>query len=204
MRMRDVAAGWASVSLRPDLLQHVSSGLADLRPEVPAFTNVRDPLIANISGEFMRISCLGEPPESSYCDALANALAQVLVHRYGAAQPRARSDARRLPAWQVRRLADFVEAQLAGRILVGDLAAMAGISIGHLHRAFRATLGITPHEFIQRRRIERARRLLAEGALSVVEVAFSVGFESPSHFARVFRRVTRISPSEYRSGARHD
>ena len=198
MKMRDVEAAWVTVSLRPDILEQAASpGTVD----IPAFTNLRDPLLGPLVAELAREINASATPESSYCDALTATIARVLVHRHGTRRQAGESLAHGLPKWQVRRLLDFVDAHIAERILVGDLAAVAGISVGHLHRAFRAGLGITPHAFVQNRRIEHARRLLAEGRLSVIDVAASVGFESPSHFSRVFRLVTRVSPRRFRDGA---
>ncbi|WP_149194437.1 helix-turn-helix domain-containing protein [Luteimonas suaedae] len=201
MAMRDVQAAWATVSLRPRLLDQFASPEGGTRVDIPAFTNVRDPLLAQLVAELSREVSENATPESDYCDALTTTIARVLAHRYAAAPAMARAPAHALPPWQIRRLREYVDAHLSQRILVADLAMVAGISMGHLHRAFRASLGETPHAFIQKRRVERARRLLAEGSLSIFEVAASVGFESPSHFSRVFRTIMKVSPSRFRYGA---
>jgi AraC family transcriptional regulator len=64
---------------------------------------------------------------------------------------------------------------------------------------FRASTGQTPHQFVLTQRIERARRLLANRALSVLDVAVLVGFSDASHFTKVFRRIIGATPSRYRA-----
>ena len=82
---------------------------------------------------------------------------------------------------------------------MADLARLVGLSAGHLHRAFRETTGQTPLEFINRRRVERAAAILATEEPTIAEVALRVGFLSPSHFSRTFRRVTGRNPSARRT-----
>lgn len=200
LSMRDVQAEWASISLRPDLLDHAVAGLG--QPfEVPTFTNVRDPLVSSLVAEFVRLQAIDQL-DPAYCEAMARALAQHLAYRYGKASPPMAQASLRLPAWRLRRITEYVEAHLDTSIEVADLAGLVGLSPGHFHRALRATLGMTPLELINRRRIERAQHLLATEGTPIVALALRVGFASTSHFSRIFRRVTGVSPSEYRSGAR--
>lgn len=191
--LRDVQIEWASISLRPDLL-------ADA--EIPTFTNLHDPLIASLLAEFARLRRLDEQLDPTYCDAMGVALAQHLMVRYGQKATAKRGD-QKLPAWRLRRITDYVEAHIDAPIQVAELAAIASLSVGHFHRALQATIGQTPLGFITHRRIERARQLLAEAPIPVTELSLQVGFASPSHFSRLFRRATGVSPSEYRKGLHH-
>jgi AraC family transcriptional regulator len=125
-----------------------------------------------------------------------------LARRYGKVSITTPQGDLRLPAWRIRRITDYVEAHLDESIQVADLARIVGLSTGHLHRALRATVGVTPLEFINQRRIERARQILATEGTTVTELSARVGFASPNHFARLFRRATGVSPSEYRRGVR--
>jgi AraC family transcriptional regulator len=98
----------------------------------------------------------------------------------------------------LRRVTDYVDGALGGEIRIAELAARAGLSEGHFHRAFRATTGQTPLAYIQRRRVDAAMQMLAREKASIVDVAWRVGFVSPTHFARVFRAATGKNPSDYR------
>jgi AraC-like DNA-binding protein len=81
-------------------------------------------------------------------------------------------------------------------------AAEAGLSKFHFVRAFRAAYGQTPHRYLTARRLEVARRLLAEGGRPVTAICFDVGFESLGSFSCLFRHATGMSPSAYRRGMR--
>jgi transcriptional regulator GlxA family with amidase domain len=73
----------------------------------------------------------------------------------------------------------------------------AGLSRMHLNRKLRAIAGCSTHEFILALRFRRARELLREDSPSISDVAHAVGFRSPSHFAKAFRKHFGLSPSEF-------
>jgi len=101
----------------------------------------------------------------------------------------------------LRRLFDYVEDHLAEQIRLRDLAAIAGMSTFQLVRRFKDETGLPPHQYVTRRKIERAKQLLSEPDSSVLEVALACGFASPSHFAQAFRLVTGITPKDYRNAS---
>jgi AraC family transcriptional regulator len=203
LRMRDVQAEWATVSLRPDLLNAAFYGSdGDRTVEVPIFTNVRDSFVSGLVSEVARLFATNGRLDPVYCEVMATALAHYLARRYGEASLATHCGHLRLPAWRVRRITEYVESHLDGGIRVADLARTADLSVGHFHRALRATLGTTPLEFINHRRIERARQLLATEGTPITELGMRVGLSSPNHFARLFRRLTGVTPSEYRKGMR--
>lgn len=92
-----------------------------------------------------------------------------------------------------------IHSHLDAALNIDTLAAVAGVSRGHFSRLFMRIKGISAFEFIQHARMERAARLLVNGQLSVKAVAIACGFEDPNYFAKVFRRVYAISPSEFRT-----
>ena len=75
---------------------------------------------------------------------------------------------------------------------------MVGLSSSHFARAFRTSVGISPHQYVIGQRIGEARRLLAARRLSVAEVALALGFADQSHFAEAFRKATGTTPGRYR------
>ncbi|BBK32845.1 AraC family transcriptional regulator [Stella humosa] len=197
--LRDVATEWASIALVPDAIPDLLDGDGRML-DLPAFSNGEDPFVAGMVGEMARLHAADGNLQPLYCETMSRALACYLVRRYGTPRPAAATVAWHLPAWRLRRIEDYVEANLAADIRVADLARLVGLSAGHLHRAFRATTGTTPLEFINRRRIHRASAILATEGPTVAEVALRVGFLSPSHFTRTFRRVTGRGPSARRPG----
>ncbi len=93
---------------------------------------------------------------------------------------------------------DFIEANLDADIPLEDLAHIAGISKFYFCRLFKQSMQIPPHQYIIRRRIERAKQLLKHSNLTTVEIALSCGFAHQSHLSRHFRRIVGISPQKFR------
>lgn len=129
-------------------------------------------------------------------DGLLLQLAGALLSLAGAGPPRPAKGG--LAPWQVRRVCDFIQSDLAADIGLAELAAILDLSPEHFCRAFKASTGLPPHSWLVQRRVERARELLAETRLTIDEIAFQVGYAAPSHLARVFRRQHGVSPAEYR------
>jgi len=97
-----------------------------------------------------------------------------------------------------RRVMAFMDAHLQEDVGLGDLAAVAGMSIRHFARAFRHETGVTPHRWLMRRRLERAEALLAGSDLALAEVAAACGFASQSHLTKNFRQATLLTPRRWR------
>lgn len=103
-----------------------------------------------------------------------------------------------LTARQQRRIADFIEENLAEDLRLTTLARLAGLSSYHFARAFKQSFGVPPHRYHTGRRIERAKMLLQSSSRSVTEVALAVGFAETSSFSAAFRKSTGVAPSDYR------
>ena len=101
-------------------------------------------------------------------------------------------------AWQSRRLAAHVDANLAGKIVVKDLAASLHVSVGHFCRAFKHSFGMPARVWIRRRRIELAQGLMLTTGASLCEIALRCGMSDQSHFTRSFRRIVGETPSSWR------
>ena len=105
--------------------------------------------------------------------------------------------------WQSRRLAAHVDANLAGKIVIKELAASLDISVGHFCRAFKHTFGMPARIWIRHRRIELAQGLMLTTGASLSEIALTCGMSDQSHFTRSFRRIVGETPSSWRQ-TRHD
>jgi len=103
-----------------------------------------------------------------------------------------------LAPWQERRAKEIIEANLDGQVPLTQLARECGLSTGHFSRAFKDTMGVPPHQWLLRRRIENAMRLLRNQHLSLPEVALACGFSDQSHFTRVFTKLSGTSPGAWR------
>ena len=97
---------------------------------------------------------------------------------------------------------DFLAASIDRPVRLEDAASVAFLSPFHFHRMFTRAFGETPHEFLRRLRIDRAKQLLARDHLPVTEVCLSVGYESLGSFSTLFRSFVGQSPADYRRAIR--
>lgn len=97
---------------------------------------------------------------------------------------------------------DFMRASYETPLNLPDISARANLSPYHFLRVHKQTFRETPHEFLTRLRVERAKTLLAKGGHNVTEACFEVGFSSVGSFSALFTRRVGLSPSEYRRYAR--
>ncbi len=98
----------------------------------------------------------------------------------------------------MREVTEYIEAHLDRNLALAELAAVAGRSPRHFARLFRAASGLSPHQYVVRRRVERAKLLLTTTDLALARIAVDVGFADPSHLAAHFRRLVGVSPARYR------
>jgi AraC-like DNA-binding protein len=105
----------------------------------------------------------------------------------------------KISASAVRRVKEHLEAHLSESIDLADMAGVAGLSVFHFAREFRQATGVTPHNYLTRRRVERAQDLLARTDLDLSDIALAVGFFDQSHMARHFRQILGTTPREFRS-----
>lgn len=103
-----------------------------------------------------------------------------------------------LAKWRLKRTIDYIEARLGETIKLTDMADAAGLTRMHFAAQFKASTGLRPHEYLLRRRIERAQEMLLVAGLSVVDIAFSVGFQTQSHFTSTFARFVGETPYAWR------
>jgi AraC family transcriptional regulator len=99
----------------------------------------------------------------------------------------------------LRRVVEFMHANMDKQIGLKDLADCAGLSLSHFSLQFRASTNESPHQYMLRLRIERSKELLTDSRLSVLDVGLEVGFRNQQHFATVFRNSVGVPPSVYRT-----
>lgn len=114
------------------------------------------------------------------------------------AQEAASAEPRGLARWQLDLTCSLVLDDLTADIPVAELASRCGLSRSHFARAFKASMGLPPHRWLIRHRIERCEELLAVSSESIAEIALHCGFADQSHLTRVFHAVTGMSPAAWR------
>lgn len=132
-------------------------------------------------------------------ECIATAIALSISQHAGATALACKSGPRLAPR-QMRAVDAYVEEHLRVTISLAQMAGVANLSAFHFLRAFKGSFGITPAQYVLRRRVERAKALLRGTPMTVAEVGVRVGFDHVSHFSRAFRRVTGNPPSSYRAG----
>jgi AraC family transcriptional regulator len=134
----------------------------------------------------------------------ADSLAAALAARLLALQSRrpVPSPGRALPAWRLRHVLEYIEANLDQDLALAELAGVAGFSLSHFKPLFRQAVGMPAHRFVLERRVERARTRLLEGRASLTDIALEAGFAHPGHMARCMRRLLGMSPSQIAASSR--
>jgi AraC family transcriptional regulator len=99
----------------------------------------------------------------------------------------------------MQRALAFIDSHLDDDLRLPQIAETLGVSPYHFAHVFRRAVGIAPHKYVIRRRVERAQELLDTTDLPLVEIALSVGCANQSHFSAMFHRVTGLTPQSYRA-----
>jgi AraC family transcriptional regulator len=103
-----------------------------------------------------------------------------------------------LPEARLKRVLEYIDANVGRNITLSELASVVNMSLYYFAVLFRQSTGLSPHQYVLNQRVERAKKLLRDPKLSVLDVSMSVGFEHQNNFARAFRRVIGVSPTEFR------
>ena len=134
-------------------------------------------------------------------ESLANSMAARLVQKH-VSTPTAQSCALHtrggLDRRRLFRVLDYIEANLEGDLCVEGMASIACLSRYHFARAFRQSIGQSPHSYVSAKRLERAKAMLMSGNRSLIDIALSLSFSSQANFARAFKQATGLAPGQYR------
>lgn len=179
------------------------AGAETERVEVLNSVAVRDPLLEQIGTALLEELTSGGPAGRLYTESLTQVLAVHLLRHHsslgrGPARKLGRGSAGHLSEASLRSVTDYVDDNLAGDLSLAEIAAAANLSPYHFARTFKRSTGLSPHQYVMHRRIERAKELLRSTDLPVGVVARRVGFASPSHFSQQFGRLVGVPPSALR------
>jgi AraC family transcriptional regulator len=207
--------------LEPRFLDRVAQSVFGLEPHdyrLVVAERSYDTAITNISGVLAREAMRGERGGQLYAESLASILAVHLLRHYaqradGRVLDSASTREERAPAAPLeagsrngthpRAVSDaleFIHANYARELSLTDIAGAVHLSSFHLARLFKQCLGVSPHQYVIQVRVNSARWLLSAGSgeRSLAEVASAVGFADQSHLTRHFKRVTGVTPRQFR------
>ena len=134
-----------------------------------------------------------------FVDCIETALVNILITSFNTFTPRSMHGKGGLAPQVLRRVVEFIHANIDKQIGLKDLADCAGLSVSHFSFRFRASTNQSPHQYMLRLRVERSKELLTDSRLSVLDVGLEVGFRNQQHFATVFRNSVGVPPSVYRT-----
>ncbi|HEX2459365.1 MAG TPA: AraC family transcriptional regulator [Vicinamibacterales bacterium] len=175
----------------------VEDGLPPHRIEFVSRRSVTDSVIVDFATTLHAELALGAPNGVLYAETLTVGLVLHLLANHGVAKPKVPSPRGKLNAFQLRSVLDCIASQLEDDVSLMTLAERARISPFHFARLFRATVGVPPHQFVSRLRVERAVSLMKAGKLTLAHIAVECGFHDQPHFTRAFHSVFRTTPAMY-------
>jgi AraC family transcriptional regulator len=151
-------------------------------------------LVAAVNAE--RVA--GFPSGRLFLESIEQALAVALVNGYALRHRSVQTHGGGLSSGRLRRVKEFVNAKMEDDLSLGEMAQSVELSTSHFSRMFRKSTGESPHQFLLRQRVERAKEMLRSADVRVIDVTVACGFKTQQHFAQVFRRVCGASPTQYR------
>jgi AraC family transcriptional regulator len=163
-----------------------------------ATVGVDDPVIGLIAAAGRQELDRGGAGGRLFAEGLGAALAVHLLRRYGSPTRRPSAHKGGLAPAQLRRVVEYIDANLGEPLGLVDLAEIAGLSPHHFGEVFKATTGTSPHRYVIERRTKRARDLLRDPARSIADIAYAAGFSSQSHLTASFRRFIGLTPARFR------
>jgi AraC family transcriptional regulator len=144
----------------------------------------------------------GYPGGRCYGESIAASMAVHLVSKFSDKELDVRDSRGGLAPYQLRRAKDFIHAQLGDDVSLTEMAAAVGLSAFHFARSFKASTGLTPHQYLVKCRLERAREMLLAQDRSISEVALLSGFCDQSHLSAHFKRLYGVTPKQFMREAR--
>ena len=171
-----------------------SNGEIELHPQRKFADSRLGALVTAVHAEMVA----GFPSGRLFLDSIEQAMAVALVRGQAVRHHPVRVSRGGLGPARLRRITDLVHSRLEDELGLDELAQSVGLSTAHFARMFRKSAGETPHQFVLRQRLERAKAMLRAPGARILDVAVACGFKSQQHFAQVFRDVCGVSPTRYR------
>jgi len=170
------------------------NGEVELRPQRKFADSRLAALVAAVHAEMVA----GFPSGRLFLDSVEQAMAVALVNGHAVRHRPVQIYRGGLGSARLRRIKELVHAKMEDDLSLDEMAQSVGLSTAHFARMFRKSTGETPHQFVLRQRLERAKAMLRAPDARVLDVAVACGFKTQQHFAQVFRDVWGVSPTEYR------
>jgi AraC family transcriptional regulator len=199
VRYKDFLGSLNLMALRPSVVDEFADelGMKTFKAR-PQFASGENRLLLEISETLHAEIREGNPHGRLFADIYARTIAAHLVSRSCRQESRTGRDSA-LGTANMRRLEGYIAANLSSQISLADLAAQLGLSKYYFCRQFKEATGISPYQYVLKKRIEFACVELQRDHMSIQDIAFASGFGDPVQFSKQFRRLHGIAPSAYRA-----
>jgi len=157
---------------------------------------VQDRMVFDLVRKMLDADAMAGQLASEACDGLMTALVCYLLEHYS--KPLEQKQSTGLAGVRLRRVLKYIAESGAEALPNAQLAALCGMSAAHFSREFRAAVGLPPHQYMMKLRLERARAALLADATRIVDIAGDCGFADASHFSRAFAAQFGVSPTAFR------
>jgi AraC family transcriptional regulator len=185
--------------LEPEFVSHFAQDCIDPdRVEIIPSFHPHDPFLLQLGLTLKSAVVSGTEIDALYADAAATMLAAHLLRYYSTVAVETQKGVNGLSQSKLDTAIDYIHAHLDEDLSIDTLAQLVQISSYYFVRLFKQSMGLTPHAYIVRQRLERAKQLLKMTDLSIAEIAYRTGFCHQSRFSTVFRQYLHTSPRAYR------
>jgi AraC family transcriptional regulator len=159
---------------------------------------IPDPFLEQLAYAFKAELERGKPSDRLYLESLQTVLAGHLLRHHCSVKIVDAPVSGGLSKSTLHQVVDYIQNNLDRDISLAELANVAHMSVHHFGKLFKQSMGVTPHQYVLKCRVDQAKKLLANKQLSFAEISQAVGFCHQSHFIDVFRRYTSLTPRQYR------
>lgn len=191
-------ASVAIVLLRNEILEQALSDTRQPRVELQERHALQDHTMRRLMEILLYEKRQGFQSGAFFLDGIAAALASHLIRSYSTDAPLSANSVGGMAPSALRRCIALMEAGLERDLGLDEVAREAGLSTSHFIRSFRKSTGKTPYQFLLDRRVQRAQTLMRDPRASLAKIAVLSGFADQHHLARIFRRITGMTPRAYR------
>ena len=197
------SANFLLLSISPTLIERavyesIDTSLIEIAPK----RGVLDPQILHIGSALKAELETGCESGFLYGESLGLALAVHFLRRYSISKTVIREPSEGLQAQKLQQVIDYIHYNLAATVTLKEIAAVVAMSPYYFARQFKLSTGLSPHQYVIQCRIKRAKNLLAENKLPIVEIAHCVGCSNQSNFTAFFHKYVGITPKAYRKQTR--